>query len=132
MRGADLQTRLNASRSRGNHPGLPNTVIGQSRFVRTERYQETPPGGLGKVPIYDRVFAETNGDIPYHLNFNALTAAGRWGPLLARPDLVQKRKQQQFEYQFMTPNGQVEDMRLHRSQLVRAPPATPFTIPTRK
>ena len=129
MRGVDLQTRLNSQRGYRNHQGLMGTPAGQHRFVRTERYQETPAGGMGKVPIYDRVFAETNGDIAFHGNFNALTAAGRWNPLLANPTLVRKRKDQLFQYKFLTPNGQIEDMRLHRSQLVRAPPAQAFTIP---
>lgn len=112
--------------------GFQGTILGQNQNIRTEWSQQTPPADLGRVPAFDRQFAERNGDVAPHLGWRQDTAAPRWTPLWSEGHLIEKRKEQQFEWENQTPHGAVEDVRLFRNQLSRPPQGTAYTIPTQR
>lgn len=111
-------------------PGFGGTSMAQHQFLRTERYQETPPQNLGRTAVFDESWATRAGGRQIRGPYLHETPEGRWNPLWADPDHRLGRLQQQYEWDFLTPHGAVEDVLLYRSQLSRAPPGNPYTIPT--
>jgi len=112
-------------------PGFYQTKPGQEGFVRTERHQITPPAELGRIPEEDREFARTLGDYGPHPGWLRTPAAGRWNPLWHEDWVVQGRINNQYEWDFLTPHGAVEDAMLYRANLTRAPTGlVAHTIPT--
>lgn len=129
---ADLWRSFRRPESYARQPGFEGTHMGQHRFIRTERYQDTPPSDLGRTAVYDESFATRAGDYGPRGDWRAEGPAGLWNPLWAEPDMIRGRHQQQYEWDFLTSHGAVEDVLLHRSNLSRAIPARPYTIPTEK
>jgi len=111
-------------------PGFQNTNLGNHEHIRTERYQETPPHGLGYVSAHDRNFAERNGDLHPHLFWNKEVGTfAPWKPLWNEPDVIAARKEKEYEWAFLTPQSIVEDALLYQSNLVRANHGAAYVIP---
>lgn len=112
-------------------PGWDQTSAGMHHFVLTEHTMGTPPSELGRVPDYDRQFAERVGDtFQPHPGFTQKDPRGPWNPLWMTDYMRNGQKQDQYEWDFLTPHGAVEDVLLYRSQLSRAPFGHPYTVPT--
>lgn len=111
-------------------PGFSGTSIAQHSFIRTERYQVTPPSDLGRVAAFDREFAEAIGDYTPTPQEDREDPRGPWMPMWASKEMVEGRKEQQYEWDYLTPHGAVEDVLLYRYGGSRAPNAQAYTIPT--
>jgi hypothetical protein len=113
--------------------GFFQTNLGFEKFVRTERYQETPAANMGGGFIEDTQFAQANNDLAPHRGWNR-TYRGwpDWRPLWAEPEVILQRKQLEYELNFLSPHGEVEDILLHRRNLAHAPIGVPYLIPTEK
>jgi hypothetical protein len=112
-------------------PGFLSTNLGNHEAIRTERYQETPAHGLGYTQAYDRNFAETNGDLDPGIMWNRPVGSfPPWMPLWLEPQMIKQRKQNEYEWAFLTPQSLVEDALLYQSNLVRANHGAAYTIPT--
>jgi len=114
-------------------PGFGGSIFGQHRFVRNERYQETPAAGMGRTAVYDEQFAKTVGEYGAYQGYNHKDPHGmNLKPLWALPSVIEQRHAMEVQNQLMTEHGPVEGWGLYREGRTRQVGAVPYVIPTQK
>ena len=111
--------------------GFFGSSLGQNRFLKTSYTQGTPPSNMGGGQPKDDRFAQGNRDVrPEPRLFEAQPLLAKWVPLWSEPEMVRGRLQHEYEWDFLTSHGAVEDVLLHRDNATSAPDAAPYTTPT--
>lgn len=106
-----------------------NSYLATSMLPRTQRYQDTPASMLGRTEAYNRDERLVN---QMHENPAKVDPRGFGKQLWQEPAAVRERQRHQYEWDFLTPHGAVEDVLLFRQHRNRAPPPSAYTIPTER
>lgn len=103
-----------------------NSYLATSVLPRTQRFQDTPASMLGRTEAYNRDERLLNQQ---HENPNKYDPRGFGKQLWQEQAAISDRKRHQYEWDFLTPHGAVEDVLLFRQHRNRAPPPSAYTIP---
>jgi hypothetical protein len=113
-------------------PGFGGTSMAQHQMIPTERTDVEAPSDLGRTNATDYVWASRVGDYAPAPGNHRPHPAGPWRPLWREQWVLDGRRQNRYEWDFLTAHGAVEDVLLHRAQWTRAPPGEPYTVPTER
>lgn len=105
-------------------PGFDQSKVGQQAFIRTERWQVTPPHDLGRVPPDDPTFNKVNAMEPEENNWwQAAPGRDQPAPLWADPALIHKNRVLKNQNDFLHEHGEIDGVLLHRNYRTHAPKA---------
>jgi hypothetical protein len=98
-------------------PGVGGTKLGQNRNLQLEIWRSNPSSDLGRVPPVDEPFAIRRPDgAPTPGSREQQVVAERWVPFWEAPEMEMRRREQEFDWDFLTEHGPVEGVLLMREQ----------------